>query len=71
MAKNSQHCKFLNHVADRYAVHLVGKTGSGFQDADLAALAKEHFQEIYEMVDQQDMTADSEVKDSEEDMEEL
>ena len=68
VAKNAQHCKFLNLVLDRYAVVLVGQTGSGCQDADLAALAKEHFQDINEMIDQQDMTADSEVKDSEEDL---
>ena len=71
VAKNSQHCKFLNLVLDRYAVVLVGQTGSGCHDADLAALAKEHFQDINEMIDQQDMTADSEVKDSEEDLGDL
>ena len=70
VAKNQQHCKFLNLVLDRYAVVIVGKSGSGCHDADLAALAKEHFQDINEMVDQQDLTADSEVKDTEADSEE-
>ena len=67
VAKNQQHCKFLNSVLDRYAVVLVGKSKSAFHDADLAALAKEHFQDVTEMVDQQDLTADTEFKDEEED----
>ena len=65
VAKNQQHCQFLNSVLDRYAVGLVGLSGSACHDADLAALAKEHFQDVCEMIDQQDMTADSEVKDEE------
>ena len=70
VAKNQLHCKFLNLVLDRYAVLLVGKSDSGCHHADLAALAKEHFQDINDMVDQQDMTADSEVKDSDVDSKE-
>ena len=70
VAKNQQHCKFLNSVLDRYAVVLVGQSGSACHDADLAALAKEHFQDVNEMVDQQDLTADTELTDEEEDVEE-
>ena len=69
VAKNQQHCKFLNSVLDRYAVVLVGQSGSACHDADLAALAKEHVQDVNEMVDQQDLTADTECKDEEEDVE--
>ena len=69
VAKNQQHFKFLNSVLDRYAVVLVGQSGSACHDADLAALAKEHFQDVTEMVDQQDLIADTECKDEEEDME--
>ena len=70
VAKNQQHSKFLNSVLDRYAVVLVGQSGSACHDADLAALAKEHFQDVNEMVDQQDLTADTELTDEEEDVEE-
>ena len=52
-------------VLDRYAVVLVGQSGSACHDADLAALAKEHFQDVNEIIDQQDMTADTELKDEE------
>ena len=69
VAKNQQHLKFLISVLDRYAVALVGRTGSACYDADLAALAKEHFQDVTQMVDQQDLTADSECRDAEEDVE--
>ena len=69
VAKNQQHCKFLNSVLDRYAVVLVGQSGAACHDADLAALAKEHFQDVTEMVDQQDLTADTACDDEEKDEE--
>ena len=68
VAKNSQHCKFLNTVIDRYAVALVGKSGSACHDPDLAALAKEHLHDVSEIIAQQDMAADTELKDDEEDL---
>ena len=70
VAKNKQHSKFLNSVLDRYAVVLVGQSGSACHDADLAALAKAHFQDVNEMVGQHDLTADTELTDEEEDVEE-
>ena len=69
VAKNQQHLKFLNSVLDRYAVVLVGQSGTACHDADLAALAKEHFQDFTALVDQQDLTADTECRDDEEDVE--
>ena len=69
VAKNQQHFKLLNSVLDRYAVALVGRSGLACYDADLAALAKEHFQDVNEMIDQQDLTADTECMDEEEDVE--
>ena len=60
VAKNDQHAKWLTNILDRYAIALVGKSQSAFYDADLATLAKEHFQDVTEMIGQQDLSKDSE-----------
>ncbi len=65
LAKNQAHAQILNKVMDRHALSLVGQTGSACHDADLAALVKEHFQDVTEMLDQQDLVADSEAKETE------
>ena len=66
VAKNLPHAQVLNKVLDRHALSLVGQTGSACHDADLAALVNEHFQDVTEILDQQDLVADTEPKDEEE-----
>ena len=44
---------------------LVGQKGSACHDADLAVLVKEHFHDVTEMLDEQDLVGDSEAKDDE------
>ena len=66
VAKNKAHAQTLNKILDRHALSLVGQTGSACHDADLAALVKEHFADVTEILDQQDLVADSEPKDDEE-----
>ena len=63
LAKNTTHAQILNKVLDRHALSLVGHTGSACHDADLAAQVKEHFCDLTEMLDQQDLVGDSEVND--------
>ena len=58
IAKNHQHAKWLINILDRYAIALVGKSGSAFYDADLATLAKEHFQDVTDLIGQQDLSED-------------
>ena len=65
MAKNQTHAQILNKLLDRHALSLVGQKGSACHDADLAVLVKEHFNDVTEMLDQQDLVGDSEVKDDE------
>ena len=60
VAKNTEHAKWLNNVLDRYAIAMVSTTGSAFYDADLATLAKEHFQDVTDLIGQQDLSPDSE-----------
>ena len=60
VAQNHQHAKWLTNILDRYAIALVGTSGSAFYDADLAALAKEHFQDVTDLIGQQDGSKDSE-----------
>ena len=60
VAKNHQHARWLVNILDRYAIALVGKSGSAFYDADLATLAKEHFQDVTDLIGLQDLTQDSE-----------
>ena len=59
VAKNHQHAKWLINILDRYAIALVSKSGSAFYDADLATLAKEHFQDVIDLMGQQDLSQDS------------
>ena len=63
VAKNHQHAKWLNNILDRCAIAVVGKSGSAFYDADLATLAKEHFQDVADLIGQQDLAADSDLLD--------
>ena len=37
----------------------MSKSGSAFYDADLATLAKEHFQDVIDLMGQQDLSQDS------------
>ena len=60
VAKNPEHAKWLNNILDRYAIALVSSSGSAFYDADLATLAKEHFQDVTDLIGQQDLSVDSE-----------
>ena len=66
VAKDLTHASILNKVLDRHTLKLVGQKGSACHDADLAALVKAHFNDVTEMLDQQDQVGDSEVKDDEE-----
>ena len=63
VAKNQEHARWLNNLLDRYAIELVSKTGTAFYDADLASLAKEHFQDVADLINQQDLSEDSEPLD--------
>ena len=67
VAKNQTHAQMLNKILDRHAVSLVGQTGAACHDADLAALAKEHFSDLTEILDQQDLVGDTEPKDEDAD----
>ena len=66
VARNQPHAVILNKVLDRHALSLGGQTGSACHDADFAALVKEHFHDVAEILDQQDLVGDSEPKDEEE-----
>ena len=66
VAKNQTHAQILNKVLDRHALSLVGQKGSACHDADLAALVKEHFQDVTEMLEEQDLVGDSEALDEDE-----
>ena len=66
MAKNQTHAQILNKVLDRHALSLVGQKGSACYDADLAVLVKEHFHDVAEMLNQQDLVGDSEALDEDE-----
>ena len=63
VAKNQQHAKWLSNLLDRYAIALVSQSGTAFYDADLASLAKEHFQDVVDLIGQQDLSKDSEPAD--------
>ncbi len=63
VAKNQQHANWLNNILDRVAIALVGKSASKFYDADLATLAKEPFQDVADLIGQQDKTRDSDFVD--------
>ena len=63
VAKNAQHAKWLNNILDRYALSTVAKNGTAFYDTDLATLVKEHFQDIADLIGQQDLTKDSTPQD--------
>ena len=65
LAKNPLHAQILNTVLDRHALSLVGQAGSGCHDADLAALAREHFQDVTDMLRQQDLVHDAELSEEE------
>ena len=66
LAKNQLHAQILNKVLDRHALSLVGQVGLGCHDADLAALAREHFQDVTDMLSQQDLVGDSELNEEDE-----
>ena len=59
VARNQQHAKFLNSMVDRYALALVGKSGSACYEPDLAALAREHFLDVIDLVAREDMSVDT------------
>ena len=65
VAKNQTHAQILNKLLDRRALALVGQKGSACYDADLAVLVTEHFHDVTEMLNQQDLVGDSEAKDDE------
>ena len=64
-AKNQTHAQILNKLLDRHALALVCQKGSACYDADLAVLVKEHFHDVTEMLNEQDLVGDTEAKDEE------
>ena len=66
MARNAEHCSWLQNVVDRYATLTVSRTGSFLYEADLAAQVKEMFQDVLDQLNEQDALED---KEPEEDIE--
>ena len=63
VAENQQLANWLSNILDRLAIALVGQSGTAFYDVDLATLAKAHFQDVADLIGQQDQAADSEAVD--------
>jgi len=60
MARNAEHCSWLQNVIDRYATLTVAKTGSFLYEADLAAQVKDMFQDVLDQLNEQDALEDKE-----------
>ena len=63
MARNMEHCSWLQNVIDRYATLSVAKTGSFLYEADLAAQVKEMFQDVLDQLNEQDALEGPELVD--------
>ena len=60
MARNAEHCSWLQNVVDRYATLTVAKTGSFLYEADLAAQVKDMFLDVLDQLNEQDALEDME-----------
>ena len=60
MARNAEHCSWLQNVVDRFATLTIAKSGTLLYEADLAAQVKEMFQDVLDQLNEQDALEDKE-----------
>ena len=63
VARNAEHCSWLQNVIDRYATLTIAKSGSFLYEADLASQVKEMFQDVVDQLNEQDGLEDKEPED--------